>query len=235
MHANMSARDIMSSPVISVAPGTPISEVAGLLREHRIGGVPVLAHGRLEGIVTESDMIRRHELGTDAAVEPAPWWRRLRRRSASAAAYVKSHGRAARHVMTRRVHVLESAAGLREIASLFASQRIGRAPVISGSSVVGIVAQADLVNALADQAAAPSAACIDDEVISRMLLDELSRQPWWNACWETMYVAAGIVIFKGVVENEAARAAARVAAENVPGVKGILDDRMLASKVREML
>jgi osmotically-inducible protein OsmY len=91
------------------------------------------------------------------------------------------------------------------------------------------------VKALADRPQSALPACTEDEAISRMLLDELSRQPWWNGCWETLYVAEGIVIFKGVVEDGSARAAARVAAENVPGVKGILDDRVLASEVREMV
>jgi CBS domain-containing protein len=235
MHASMSAADIMSSPVVTVAPDAPVGEVAALLRDRRIGGVPVIADGHLQGIVTESDLMRRHEIGTDAAREPTPWWRRLRRRSASASAYVKSHGRQARHVMTRHVHVLDATATLADIASLFASQRIGRAPVVRGGGVVGIVAQADLVRALAGRPQAPAPADVDDEAISRMLLHELAGQPWWNACWETLYVVGGIVIYKGVVADEAARAASRVAAENIPGVKGILDDRMLASGIREMV
>jgi CBS domain-containing protein len=235
MHTSIRARDIMSSPVIAVGPGAPISEVAALLRDRRIGGVPVIAEERLQGIVTEADLIRRHEIGTDVGRDLTPWWRRMRRRSASASAYIKANGRAARHVMTRRVHVLEAAVPLGEVASLFASCRIGRAPVVCGTQVVGIIAQADLVKALAAGPQPALPACTGDEAISRMLLDELSRQPWWNACWETLYVAEGIVIFKGVVEDETARAAARVAAENVPGVKGILDDRVLASEMREMV
>jgi CBS domain-containing protein len=236
MHTRKTAKDIMSSPVIAVAPDAPVYEVAALLRDRRIGGAPVLTDGRLEGIVTESDLIHRHEIGTDSVGDPVSWWRRMRvRSSASASAYVKSHGRAARHVMTRRVHVLQPAAALGHIASLFASHRIGRAPVVCGTRVVGIVAQADLVNALADQPQVPAPACTDDEAISRMLFDELSGQPWWNARWSTLDVVGGVVIFKGVVDDEAARAASRVAAENISGVKGILDNRVLAAEVREMV
>ena len=49
----MLAMDIMSTPVISVPPRLPVTEVAALLRDRRIGGVPVVDESRLVGMVTE--------------------------------------------------------------------------------------------------------------------------------------------------------------------------------------
>jgi CBS domain-containing protein len=220
--------------VISVPPTAPVGEVAALLRDRRIGGVPVIAEGRLLGIIAEADLIHRHEIGTDAAGKPRHWWQLRREGAADAAAYVRSHGGTARHVMTRRVHVLQPSAPLGDIASLLAAHRIGRAPVVSEAGVVGMVAQADLVRALAERSPATVPACTDDDAIGRALLAELSANAWWSAAWATVYVEGGVVIFKGVVDNEFARAAARVAAENIPGVKGILDDRVLSADLREM-
>lgn len=236
MRTTLTAQDIMSSPVISVLPSTPVPAIASVMRDHRIGGVPVIAGGHLEGMVTEADLIQRHELGTHRLRDASQWWHRFRRPDATARAYVKSHGRSARHVMSSRVHVVEAQADLAEVASLFRSRHIGRAPVVRGTQVVGIVAQADLVRALANQPRSYSPrADTDDEAIRRLLLAELAGQPWWNGCWENVYVVDGMVLFKGVVENEAYRAAAQVAAENIPGVRGIVDDRVLSAQATELL
>ncbi|MDB5900437.1 MAG: histidine kinase [Ramlibacter sp.] len=232
----MTVREIMSSPVISVLPAQPIAEIAVLLRDRRIGGLPVILDGKLQGIVTASDLIRRCEIGTDAIPDPRPWWRRMQQGDAAARAYVKSHGRTAHHVMTRHVHVLDPSAQLADVVSMFESQHVGRAPVTLNERVIGMIARADLVKALAEQPMSTTrASAVQDDGIRRMLADELASQPWWNGRWETFYVDAGVVIFKGVVENRANRAATRVAAENIPGVRGVLDDRILSAEVHEII
>lgn len=49
---------IMSSPVVCVSPTCEMAEAARLMREHRIGSVPVVEAGRVVGILTETDMLR---------------------------------------------------------------------------------------------------------------------------------------------------------------------------------
>ena len=61
----MKASDIMTSPVISVSPGTTVGEIAALLSEKRISAVPVVDGGRLVGTVGEGDLLHRREIGTD--------------------------------------------------------------------------------------------------------------------------------------------------------------------------
>ena len=57
----MQVRDIMSSPAITVAPDTEIRDVARIMREHQISGVPVVdANGKLLGAITELDLIARN-------------------------------------------------------------------------------------------------------------------------------------------------------------------------------
>jgi len=51
------ARDIMTTPVITVTPDTSVKDLAALFRDKRIGGVPVVADGKLVGIVTEGDLM----------------------------------------------------------------------------------------------------------------------------------------------------------------------------------
>lgn len=219
----------MSSPAITVGLFTPVAEVAALLRDQHIGGVPVLdGHGKLVGMVTEVDLVHRYEIGTDRHTEPRPWWRRFHSRDLIARRYVKSHGRTARHVMTSPVRCVQQDAPLSDVASLLDVHQISRVPVLAGQEVVGIVTRADLVKALARQPAPGTAGELEDEEIRRRLVEELSAQAWWNGNWQNVDVSGGCVIFKGVVESEVHRLASRVAAETLPGVRAIRDDRVLA-------
>jgi CBS domain-containing protein len=225
----MFARDIMSSPAITVGLSSPVAEVAATLRDHRIGGVPVLdAQGRLAGMVTEVDLLHRYEIGTDRQTDRRPWWRRFHTRDTVARSYVKSHGRTARHVMTTPVRCVQEDAPVSDVASLLDVHSISRVPVLAGHEVVGIVSRADLVKALARFPAPGGSRELDDEEIRRRLVEELSAQEWWSGNWQNVDVRGGCVIFKGVVDNEVHRLASRVAAETLPGVSRIQDDRVLA-------
>lgn len=224
----MLATDIMSTPVIWVPTWQPVTDIAALLRDRRIGGVPVLDGDRLVGMVTESDLIHRYEIGTDQVAERASWWRRARRPSASVRTYVKTHGRTARYVMSTGVQVVDAAAPLAEVANVLDSRHVGRVPVLQDGRMVGIIARADLIRALAGQPAPGlDAATLDDESIRQRLLQELSGQPWWSRHWQNVYVEDGVVILKGVVGSDAERVGARVAAENLMGVRAVQDDRIV--------
>ena len=62
----MRARDVMTMPVITVGPDAPVGEIAKLLMKHRISAVPVTGPElRLVGIVSEGDLMRRVESGTE--------------------------------------------------------------------------------------------------------------------------------------------------------------------------
>ncbi|MGH8698975.1 MAG: CBS domain-containing protein, partial [Burkholderiales bacterium] len=73
----MKAKDIMTTPVVTIAPDTTVREIAELLLERRISGVPVVEGGRLVGLVSEGDLLHRHELGTDRERPARSWWLRL--------------------------------------------------------------------------------------------------------------------------------------------------------------
>jgi CBS domain-containing protein len=226
----MFAKDVMSSPVISAAPDLPVLEIAALLVRHRIGGLPVMAEGRLLGIITESDLLHRYEIGTDSGWDSRSWWRRMLGGERLPAQYVKSHGGCARYVMTRDVVFVAQHTRLSEIADLFDVHGIGRVPVVAGHRVVGIVTRADLLKTIA--ASRPTADhrnINSDESIRDRLMAELARQKWWNAGWSRVSVKDGVVTFEGLVETEARKLAARVAAETIEGVTAVKDDRVLST------
>jgi CBS domain-containing protein len=229
----MFAKDVMSSPVISIGPELPVQETAALLVRHRIGGLPVMVDGRLIGMVTESDLLHRYEIGTDSGREPRSWWRRMVAGERLTAQYVKSHGGCARYVMTRDVVFVAEHTRLSEIADLFDVHGIGRVPVVAGQRVVGIVTRADLLKTIA---AAPKPSGDErnihtDASIRDRLVAELARQKWWNAGWSRVSVKGGVVTFDGMVENEARMLAARVAAETIEGVTAVRDQRLLGTEL----
>ena len=221
----MKASDIMSSPAITVGPQTPIPDVAALLAGHRISAVPVVEHGRLVGLVSEADLLHRHEIGTDRTAPAGPGWLRLFNADSSAAEYTRSHAVQARDVMTQKVVSIAADATVGEIVALLEKRKVKRLPVLRGHELVGIVSRADVVRALAAKARSiRTAQPGDDKAIQARLVAELERQPWWSL-YSSVLVTGGVVHYRGIIDSYDQRDAARVAAENVPGVRGVEDHR----------
>jgi CBS domain-containing protein len=111
----MQAKDIMTTPVISVVPDTSVKEIARLLVEHRISAVPVIdGTQRLVGIVSAGDLMRRPE--ADTAGRRSWWLYFFTSLETAAAQYAKSYGLLARDVMTPRPITVTEEASAAEIA-----------------------------------------------------------------------------------------------------------------------
>jgi CBS domain-containing protein len=220
----MKAADIMTAPVVTVTPDTSVREAAALLATRSISALPVIDAERLVGIVSEGDLIHRHEIGTDCALRGDPWWLRIFRPPSPTDDYVKSHAARVKDIMSKDVVTVGSDAPLWEVADLLDRRRIKRVPVMDAGRLAGIVSRSDLVKALA--AAEPPAVPQGDEAIRAALVAELERQPWWRAGLCGVAVEDGIVIYRGVMEVRGEEAAARVAAEGIPGVRGVVDHRL---------
>ena len=232
----MKAKDIMTSPVISVGPDTPVREIAALLFKRRISGVPVLQDGRLVGLVSEADLLRRDEIGTGRVTRPHSWWLRLFGSDSTPADYIKSHASRARDVMAREVVTVGLETPIAEIAALLEARGIKRVPVVRGEQVVGIVSRGNLVQALATaKRSGPKLTPPVDQAIRGRLLAELERQPWWGRVTSSVIVTEGVVHYWGTVGSDDEREAARVAAENVPGVRGVEDHRFKYEEIPGVL
>jgi CBS domain-containing protein len=225
---SMKASDIMTAPVIAIGPRTPVREIAALLLEKRISAVPVVDDGRLVGMVSEGDLLHRHEIGTDRPAHAGSWWLRLFSEDRSAGQYVKSHARLARDVMTRPVVSVTTETPVTQIAALLATHAIKRVPVLRGSVILGIVSRANLVQAIAaavhpDKRIHPS----NDDAIRGRLLTELERRSWWRPTHSSVLVNQRVVHYRGTVDSEEERDAARVVAESIAGVRYVDDRRRL--------
>ena len=230
----MKAKDVMSSPVIGTRPESTVGEVAALLYERHISAVPVLQDGRLVGIVSEADLLRRYEIGTDGAREGS-WWSRLLATDHSIESYIRSHARRVADIMTREVVTVAPRATLGEVAALLEARRVKRVPVVEAGQVVGMVSRADLVRALARATRSAAAQAASDVEIRARLLHELERQPWWHGRTSQVVVEGGTVVFSGTIDAESERAAARIAAETVPGVRRVEDTRFLFRDLPSMV
>jgi CBS domain-containing protein len=217
----------MTQKVLTVAPDTSVQDLAKLLSERAISGVPVVgADGRMVGIVSEGDLLHRTELGTDQRRAPRHSWWLEHFASGLARDYVKSHGRTVGDIMTRDVATVAEDTELAEVAMLLETRRIKRVPVLRDGKVVGIVSRSNLVRALGATASAPAsapAAGEDDRVLRDRLLAELKGQEWAARIWaQDIIVSNGVIhLWFGTDEPAERRRAVRVAAENLPGARGV--------------
>lgn len=224
MTHSMRAADIMTPNVATVTDTTAIEAAIRVMLDKHVSGLPVLdGTGALVGIVTEGDLLRRVELGT--APSHGHWLEILFGLSRRANDYVETNCRVVGDVMTREVRTVDADAPLAEIVAIIRDKHVKRVPVLSNGRMTGIVSRSDLMRTLAD-ALAGSTAHADgpfrDADIHGAVVAAFKRQPWAPG-GITVTVADGVVDLEGVLFKEADRAALRVAAENVAGVKSVRD------------
>lgn len=221
------AKDVMTTPVVSVQSDSTVRQVAEFLVEHGISAVPVIDGDRLVGIISEGDLLHRTEIGT--MPRHRSWWLTFFRDSASLAAeYTKSHSTKVADVMTRDVITVAEITPLAEVADILDRKRIKRVPVMRFGKVVGLVSRADLIRPLAAMAQKGSLnhASPDDESIRSRLVAALRAEPWAGVSDSNVTVSEGVVAFWGTVGSEEERRASQVLAENIEGVRHVEDHRV---------
>lgn len=215
----MKAGDIMVKDVITVGPETPVREIASLMLERRISGVPV-ANGerRILGIVSEGDLIRRPEIETDHA--PTGWLGLFLSDEERARDFVKSHGRVAREVMTQPATCVAPETPLDEVVRLMERHRVKRLPVVVDGKLAGLVTRADLLRALVARQSAPLRESSDEELRAR--IDSMLRaEDWAASAYVNIQVENGVAHLWGTVESTEQREALILAVRGVPGVKDV--------------
>jgi CBS domain-containing protein len=109
----------MTRQVVSVSPVTPVRQLAKILTQNRISGVPVVdKRGKVVGIVSERDLL-------------------------------DGRGSQVKSIMNKNVIGVAEDTSVQEIASLMATRHQKRLPVMRGGQLAGIVSRADVVRAIA--------------------------------------------------------------------------------------
>ena len=217
----MQARDVMTKQVVTVSPDTEVSDIVRLLLEKHVSALPVVdSEGNVLGLVSEGDLIRRSEAGTE---RHRSWWLNFMvGPSDLAKEYTKTHGVHARDIMTRPAVTAAADTPLGDIAELLERRRIKRVVIIEDDKLVGIVSRADLLRAMVAAKKQLTAPADDDRSIREALLHQLDEEPWvQNVHCLNVVVNNGVVHLWGLVESNEQKQALRVAAENVPGVRAV--------------
>jgi CBS domain-containing protein len=217
----MRAHQIMTRPVVSITPETTIVDAANTMLQKHVSGLPVVdAAGKLVGIVSEGDFIRRSEIGTGR--KRGRWLKFILGPGKAATDFVHEHGRKVAEVMTRTPLTITEDTELEEIVELMEKNHVKRLPVMRGDQVVGIVSRANLLQAVASLAREIPDPTADDDHIRNRVIDALEKYDWCPFGLSVI-VRDGIVHLSGVITEQRSRQAAIVAAENVTGVKKVHD------------
>jgi CBS domain-containing protein len=226
----MQASDVMTSDVVSVGPDTPIPDIARLLVERRISGVPVVdSAGRLLGIVGEGNLI--HLISRQGNEKHSGWLSLLTSPEEHAHEYLRSHGRVARDVMTTTVITIGESAPVPQVARLLDTRQLKRVPVVREGKVVGIITRSDLLRALAYRAVSSTTEPTDEEIRERLLanLDEAGLD--WHP-YVDIIVTNGVVHLWGTVDTSEEAEAFHLVAEATDGVDGVENHLAIRSKMR---
>ncbi len=232
----MKAGDVMITEVVSVTTDTPVEEIATLMMRHAVSGLPVTdEHGGVVGIVSEGDLIRRPEIGTDEGNGGAGWLALFTDAEAQSRAFVRSHGRRAGDVMTREVVSVNEDTPLIEVARLLEKHHIKRVPVMRSGQLVGIVSRANLVQALAAvERNAPELPADDRDLRVRVM--EALHTAGVHTSFLNVVVHDGEVEVWGAAESDTQMDAVRVAVENlVPRERVTLHIGPLPARMRAMM
>ena len=217
----MKARDIMSTKVVTVSPSTSVRDVAGLMVEKHVSGLPVINdNGTLVGMVSEGDLLRRPEIGTEK--HRRRWVSFFSGVDSQAREFTKSHALRASDVMTEQVIHVSEETPLGDVVALMEKHNIKRLPVLSDGELVGIVSRADLLRALAARQAEPLPPPAEsDATIRAAMNDVLKNEEWAMSAMVNVIVSEGVVHLWGVIDSKDQRQALRVAAENILGVTAV--------------
>jgi CBS domain-containing protein len=212
----------MTRRVVTVAPDAPIEKAVRLMLRHRVSGLPVVDRSaKLVGIITEGDLLRRVETGTEG--QRPRWLKLLLGTGRLASDYVRSHGHKVKDAMTRDVVAIRETTPISEVVELLEIHHIKRLPVLKRRRLVGIVSRANVIRGLVGLAGKAPTTRVRDTEIRNRILAEIDGQPWSPGTSVDAVVRNRVVDLWGAITSESQRQALRTAAERVAGVRMVRD------------
>lgn len=201
-------RDVMTQSVVTVRRGTPLKEVAQLLIDHKISGVPVVdVDSAVLGIVSEADLLIKEQGAS--AVRHRPLARFLGESRETRAQLAKLGAVTAAEAMTSPAVTITSGRSIHEAAAIMAGGSVNRLPVVDDGRLVGIVTRADLVRAYVRS---------DDELARTIREDVIRGILWLEPALFTVIVTDGVASISGRVERRSTAEMVERTASMVPGV-----------------
>ncbi|MDB6014980.1 MAG: hypothetical protein JWL65_7230 [Gammaproteobacteria bacterium] len=193
---NVKVSDVMTRIPVTVSPDATLADAANLMIKTRVSGLPVVdVKGAVIGMITQGDLLRRVELGTEG--RSPGWLSSFFAPGRAAHDYVLTHGRSVREVMTSEVISTSADAPLSEVVALMECQQIKRLPVLQKGHLIGIVSRADLLRALAQLLPERRVIEISDVYLRKRVLAEIAKQSWAPRSNIDAKVENGIVELRG--------------------------------------
>jgi CBS domain-containing protein len=221
----MQVKDVMTANVITIQADASILKAARVMLQNHISGLPVVdKKGELIGIVTESDFLRRRELGTQR--HRPRWLEIIVGPGRLAEEYVHTAGRKVEEIMTSNPIVVAETDSLWALVGLMERRHVKRFPVMREGRIVGIISRANLMHALENLAREPDSPPGSDKpgpdwAIRGEILAALGKLRW--APNINVMVRNGVAELRGLITDDRERQGLIVAAENIAGVKQVHD------------
>jgi len=217
-------RDVMTTSVLAVRPETTLKEVARLLVERRISGLPVVNEaGRVVGVVSEADLLVKEQ--EPGALARGPLDRIFGESDELRQQRVKAEARTAGEAMTAPAITIDASRSVQQAANLMIERRVNRLPVIEDGRLVGIVTRADLVRSFVRS---------DEQLEATIRDDILLKALWIDPALFSVDVTDGVVTLSGGVDRRSTAEMVARMVEMVPGVVGVnaeiawkVDDRKI--------
>jgi len=217
----MRVKEAMTSGLIGVPETATLWEALDKLLRSRISALFVLdATGEPVGVLSEGDLLRRAEIGTQK--QRPGWLQYLLGGGRAAEEYAHANGRMVADIMTRGVFSIAEEADLSDAVDLMLNRRVKRLSVLRECKAVGVLSRADLLRALKFALPVPLDHATDAE-IQAALEARIDLEPWAPRGSVRVSVASGIVTLDGAVTDDRLRGGLRVLAENIPGVLEVRD------------
>lgn len=215
----MLAADIMTQPVFAIDPAAPLLQAIRMMIDNKVSGLPVAdAQGQVLGMLTEGDLLRRVETGTEG--DKPGWLSAFLFPGRDAETFVKTHARRVDEVMTSGVIGVTPDTPLADVVALMLKNHIKRVPVLRDGRLLGMVSRADVVARLGEALATPVVSA-DDATLRQDILDAMDKEPWSPRVSITIDVTDGVASLDGCVFDIRVRDAAGVVAETTPGVRRV--------------
>jgi len=218
----MKAGDVMTRRVITIREDATVREAARLMLQDDISGLPVVDRdGKLAGIVSEGDLLRRSETGTE--VRRPRWLEFLVGPGVLANEYVQTHGRRISEVMSKDPVTVTEDTELEAVVRLMERRRVKRIIVLHGGEIVGLISRSNLLQALADLSPEQQPTSTSDQAIRARIAAEMAKLHWKPSASINPIVHDGVVNLHGVIADDHEGNALGILCENVPGVVRVED------------
>ncbi|MFH8491246.1 CBS domain-containing protein [Streptomyces longisporoflavus] len=206
---------VMTGEVVSAGYGTPFKDVAKLLAEHRISGLPVIdTDEKVIGVISETDLLVREAQAPDPHQRPSRF--RLRRMSPAARrTRVKATARTAGRLMSTPPVCVHAENTIAEGARLMAEHKVERLPVVDHEErLVGIVTRRDLLQVFLRP---------DDAIRQEIIQQVLVRALWLAPRTITIDVQNGVVTLEGRLERRSEVPITLHMTREIDGVVAVVD------------